>query len=186
MRIIGGAAGGRKIRAPKGAATRPTADRVREAIFNMLGPLPPSTRVLDLYAGAGGLGLEALSRGATEAVFVDRSGEAVRCILENLRALGFSHRARVHRADVVPALGRLLKEGRRFDLVLLDPPYFGDEAARALSCLAGPAEGLLAEDAVLVVEHDRRMPLEHALGVLCRHDERQYGDTVVSFYRRAA
>lgn len=184
MRIIGGTAGGRRIRAPRGQATRPTSDRVREAIFNILGPPPPGARVLDLYAGAGGLGLEALSRGATAAVFVDEAAAAYRCIRENADRLGFGERARVVKAPVQAALARLAATGQRFEWIFADPPYATDEAARTVAALGGPHAALLAPGAVLVVEHDRRRPPPERAGVLARTDIRVYGDTAVSFYEK--
>ncbi len=176
MRIIGGSLGGRRLRAPRGLATRPTGDRVREAVFNILGPPPDGARVLDLFAGAGGLGLEALSRGAAEATFVDASAAACRTIDENARELGLEERVRVIRGDVHRVLARL--DGR-FDWVFLDPPYAGDDLARALAGL--PPCG------VAIAEHDRRRPppdrVRGRVGGLVLSDRRRYGDTEVSFYR---
>ncbi|HKA86659.1 MAG TPA: 16S rRNA (guanine(966)-N(2))-methyltransferase RsmD [Haliangiales bacterium] len=176
MRIIGGSLGGRRLRAPRGLATRPTGDRVREAIFNILGPPPDGARILDLFAGAGGLGLEALSRGAAEATFVDASAPACRAIDANARELGLAGRVRVIRGDVHRVLARL---DERFDWVFLDPPYAGDDLARAL--------GALPPASVVIAEHDRRRPpatnLSGRSGGLALSDRRRYGDTEVSFYR---
>jgi 16S rRNA (guanine(966)-N(2))-methyltransferase RsmD len=183
MRIIGGEAGGRRIRAPRGQATRPTADRVKEAIFNILGAPPPDTHALDLYAGAGSLGLEALSRGAASCVFVDRAPEAARCVKANLAALGWEDRGRVVVADAVAALARLTP---CFEWVFVDPPYASGEAPRALGALGGERERLLGDRAVVVVEHDRRHAPEDRYGALARRDRRRYGDTEVSFYARSA
>ncbi len=185
MRIIGGSVGGRAIRAPRGQATRPTADRVREAIFNILGPPPEGTRVLDLFAGSGALGLEALSRGAEQAVFVDQAAGACRVVRENLESLGLAHRGRVVRADANKALDRLRKDGQAFRWVFRDPPYARiDEAARLLDRLGGDDAALLDDDAVVLVEHDRRRVPADAHGALARTDRRRYGDTEVSFYVR--
>jgi 16S rRNA (guanine(966)-N(2))-methyltransferase RsmD len=186
VRIIGGEAGGRRLRAPRGDATRPTADRVKEAIFNILGPPPERARVLDLYAGAGSLGLEALSRGASEAVFVDRAADAARCVRENVRALGWDGRARVVQAEVPAALARLDSAGERFAWVFVDPPYASEEGTRALEALGGPRAGILDDTAVVVVEHDKRRAPGDGYGVLALGDRRRYGDTQVSFYGRAA
>jgi 16S rRNA (guanine(966)-N(2))-methyltransferase RsmD len=186
MRIIGGEAGGRRIRAPRGEATRPTADRVKEAIFNILGPPPERARVLDLYAGAGSLGLEALSRGAADAVFVDRSSDAVRCVRENVASLGWEARARVLRSDVPAAIARLDAAGERFDWVFVDPPYATDEASRTLDELGRRHRTIVTDEGVVVVEHDRRNAPADVYGGLARNDRRRYGDTEVSFYGRAA
>jgi 16S rRNA (guanine(966)-N(2))-methyltransferase RsmD len=184
MRIIAGAVGGRRIRAPRGMATRPTSDRVREAVFNILGAPPHGARVLDLYAGAGALGLEALSRGAASAVFVDRDAGAVRCVQENAAELGLHERARVLRGEALPSLRKLATAGERFTWVFVDPPYASGEAAAALDALGAPPAPLLDDDAVVVVEHDRRRAPDDQYGALSRADRRRYGDTEVSFYRR--
>jgi 16S rRNA (guanine(966)-N(2))-methyltransferase RsmD len=193
MRIIGGSLGGRRLKAPPGSTTRPTSDRVREAIFNILGPPPPHARVLDLFAGAGSLGLEALSRGAARAEFVDHSQAAARCVRQNARALGVDERCRVHCQDALALLRRWCEsaprrqpaaspgEPLRFDWGFVDPPYQGDLAARALEIL-GQGE-LIGPGAVVVVEHDRRHVPANTYGSLVRTDHRRYGDTEVSFYR---
>lgn len=174
MRIIGGLLGGRRLRAPRGAATRPTADRVREALFNILGDVS-GARVLDLFCGTGALGLEALSRGAASAILVDSAAAAARCAAENVAALGLDDRARVIRADVGATLGRLKET---FDLVFVDPPYAAGIAERALAVLPP----LLSADARVIVEHDRRSAPGDEIGLLSRANRRRYGDTEVSFY----
>ncbi len=174
MRIIGGTLGGRRLRAPRGADTRPTADRVRESLFNILGPLD-GARVLDLFAGTGALALEALSRGAASAVLVDKAAEPVRCIAENARALGVEDRARVVRADALAALSRLPGP---FDLIFLDPPYALDVAP-----VLGALPPLLGDGARVIVEHDRRTPPPGTVP-LSLVDRRRYGDTEVSFYAK--
>jgi 16S rRNA (guanine966-N2)-methyltransferase len=186
MRIIGGVVGGRTIRAPHGTGTRPTSDKVRGALFNILGPPDENARVLDLFAGAGALGLEALSRGAAHATFVDKDGGAVRCVEENAGALGFGERVRVQRGDAQTVLGRLERAGERFTWVFIDPPYASDEAVRALTALGKPPAPLLEDDAVVVVEHDRRRAPDDTYGTLTRADRRKYGDTEISFFRRSS
>jgi 16S rRNA (guanine966-N2)-methyltransferase len=186
MRIIGGAVGGRTIRAPHGTGTRPTSDKVRGALFNILGPPDENARVLDLFAGAGALGLEALSRGAAHATFVDKDGGAVRCVEENAGSLGFGERVRVQRGDAQTVLGRLERAGERFTWVFIDPPYASDEAVRALTALGKPPAPLLEDDAVVVVEHDRRRAPDDTYGTLTRADRRKYGDTEISFFRRSS
>lgn len=180
MRLTGGADRGRKLRAPRGSGTRPTASRVREAIFNILGPAPDAP-VLDLYAGTGALGLEALSRGAPKVVFVERDSRALAALSRNLRELGLTDRAVVMGGKVSQSLSRLAAGPERFAWVFIDPPYASEEAQRTLDTLAG--SGVLAPGAIIVVEHDkRRMPPESA-GELYLCDRRFYGDTGVSFYR---
>ena len=179
MRIISGEARGRHLRAPRGAATRPTADRVREALFNILGDAT-GLAVLDLFAGTGALALEALSRGAAQAVLVDSAEGAVRVIQENAATLGYQDRARVLRLDVLRALRLLEKQGARFDLVFVDPPYQGTAAAATLAALGGGS--LLAPGALVVVEHDNRNRPGEQHGALCLTQRRKYGQTEVSFY----
>ncbi len=175
MRIVAGRWGGRRIAAPRGGATRPTSDRVREAVFSILGDVVPGARVLDLFAGSGALGLEALSRGAAAAVFVDSAPAAARAVRTNLEALGVD--AEVVRADAVVALRSAARAGHQYDLVLLDPPY---RRAAALAPALGAGLGaVLAPGARVVAESDRRAPLDLPLPLL---DERRYGDTLIRFH----
>jgi len=179
MRIIAGVHGGRRLRAPRGDATRPTADRVREALFNILGPPPEGARVLDLFAGAGTLGLEALSRGAGHADFVDRAPAALRCLRDNIAALDVGDASSVYRGDALQLLRRLPGP---FDWVFVDPPYRSGLQDPVLAALAARPQ-LLAADAVVVVEHDRRIEPASPGEAMVRTDQRRYGDTVVSFFR---
>ncbi len=174
MRIVAGAYGGRRLAAPRGGRTRPTADRVREALFSMLGPVADA-RVLDLFAGSGALGLEAVSRGAAEATFVDSSPAAVRAVRANLEALGID--AEVRRADARAFLRNARAAGRQYDLVFLDPPY--QRAGAVAEALAGDLAAVLAPQARIVVESDRRSPLELPLPLQV---DRRYGDTVIRIF----
>jgi 16S rRNA (guanine(966)-N(2))-methyltransferase RsmD len=152
-------------------------------MFNILGP-PPAFPVLDLYAGTGALGIEALSRGAVGAEFVERDARALSALQRNLRDLGFAGRSRVIASTVVAALQRLAQEMGRtpFGWVFVDPPYAAGEVEPVLSLLSGGQ--LLAEGAVTIVEHDRHHLPPPAMGALYLADRRFYGDTGVSFYRR--
>jgi 16S rRNA (guanine966-N2)-methyltransferase len=165
---------------PRGAATRPTADRVRESLFARLGALEGAA-VLDLYAGTGALGIEALSRGAAGAVFVERARPAAAALEANLAELGLEALARVLRCDARAAIARLEREGGRFDLVLADPPYGASEVAEMLAGVA--AASLLAPEGTLVLETSWRHPPEDPRG-LVRVDERRYGETLVVWYAR--
>jgi 16S rRNA (guanine966-N2)-methyltransferase len=177
VRIVGGNLGGRVLRAPAGAATRPTSEKVREAVFAILGPVD-GAHVLDLFAGTGALGLEALSRGAAHATFVDSARPAVAAIRSNLRALGLADRATVIAGDAVAGAARQ-PPAAPWRLVFVDPPYRSDLAARAVAAL--PAAHL-APEAVIVIEHDRHNAPPDALGSLLRTDQRRYGDTLISFF----
>lgn len=183
MRIVGGSARGRNLQAPKGdRVTRPTADRVRETLFNVLGQALDPIEVLDLYAGTGALSLEALSRGAARATMVERDREALRFIGLNVKALGFTEQVRVMATPVDRALRTLRAEGSRFPLVFADPPY---AEARLTDTLTQLADGLLAEDALVVFEHARSEEAPLQLARFVREDQRAFGDTRISLYRFA-
>jgi len=171
MRIIAGSRKGHSIHAPRGRETRPTSDRVRENVFNILGPVDGAI-VLDLYAGSGAMGLEALSRGAARAVFVESDGDAVRAIERNLDKLRLQ--ATVLQRD---ALAVLATERTKYDLVVVDPPY--DMYPQLEPQLARYLPGVLGDDGVLVLETDAgiepQLPLE-------QRTSRKYGQTRVTVY----
>lgn len=182
MRIVGGSLGGRVLRAPLGARTRPTSDKVREAIFAILSSHDVAiagARVLDLFAGSGALGIEALSRGAIHATFVDSGKAPLAAIRGNLAALELAERASVVGADALNFVAR--PSELPWQLVFIDPPYASELAVRAVTALA-PTN--LAPDATVVIEHDRRHIPPDVLGSLHRADDRRYGDTLVSFFTR--
>jgi 16S rRNA (guanine966-N2)-methyltransferase len=170
--VIAGSRGGRALVAPRGKGTRPTADRVREALFSILGDVR-GVRVLDLFAGSGALAIEALSRGALQATLVDSSPAAVAAIRRNLRELQLE--AEVRHQTVHSFLEAALRDGRQYDLAFADPPY-----RLASSLRASRIQGLLAPGARLVAESDRRAPVE--LETLELLDERRYGDTLIRIY----
>jgi 16S rRNA (guanine966-N2)-methyltransferase len=174
MRVIAGRYRGRTLHAPRGRATRPTSDRVREALFSILGEIDGAT-VLDLFAGSGALAIEALSRGASDATLVDSSPAAIAAIRRNLEALGIE--AEVVRADAVAWCEQAKRRARQYDLVFLDPPYRHDGplGARLTAALAGA----FAPAARVVAESDRRQPLGLDLPLL---DERCYGDTLIQIH----
>ncbi len=174
MRVVAGEYGGRRLHAPAGRSTRPTADRVREALFSILGDVSGAC-VLDLYAGSGALGIEALSRGAAGAEFVDSGRLAVEAIRRNLAELEIQ--APVHRRD---ALAWLAAAGtvRTYDLVFCDPPY--DSAARLALPLSERLPAILSDSARIVTESDKRSPLELAFPLM---RERTYGDTRLAVHR---
>jgi 16S rRNA (guanine(966)-N(2))-methyltransferase RsmD len=176
MRIIAGSLKGRRLATPRWEGLRPTSDRLRETLFNILAPRVPGAFVLDGYAGTGAVGLEALSRGAERVVFVERDRRAVALIEENLRHCGVSDGCVIMRADI----GRLREPcaARRFDLVLLDPPYAEPDLE---STLVGAA-AWLAADGLLVLEHARRRAAPSAAGPLVRTRVVQSGDSSLSFY----
>jgi 16S rRNA (guanine966-N2)-methyltransferase len=173
VRVVAGSFKGRRLSAPRGLRTRPTADRVREALFSILGDVE-GARVLDLYAGSGALGIEALSRGASSAVFVEHDPRAVAAIERNLAAVDVE--ARLVRDDV----GRFLARGEgEFDIVFCDPPY--DSAARLAGTLAERLPALTAPNARIVTESDKRNPLVLPFPLVT---ERAYGDTRIAIHER--
>lgn len=194
LRIIAGTARGRRLFSPGsrggGQSIRPTADRAREALFNILGwDFVDGAQVLDLFAGTGAFGLEALSRGAKEAVFVDHSALALDLIQKNITACGFSDRAHVIRHDLLKSLFFWQKAGDKsmgqegaplFDLIFLDPPYRQGLCEALLAGLQG--QGMLNDGAVLVFEDDSKQTLPERVGSLRLYDQRTYGDTGFWFY----
>ena len=179
MRVVAGEARGRRLRAPPGPGVRPTSDRVRQALLDILAPWTAGRRWLDLFAGSGAVGIEALSRGAQQVVFVERDPAACRTIAANLRQTGLEGRAELRCREARAALAGLLQEGFRFDVIFADPPYDTSEAR--LEELEPFLAGLLAEGGVLALEHSaRRSPPQWA--GLRRVREARYGETRISFY----
>ena len=181
MRIITGSARGCRLQTPQGQeTTRPTADRVKESVFNILGSMVQDRRVLDLFAGTGNLGLEALSRGAAAAVFADRTTADL--IRENARRTRLEDRVQVLSGDVFAILRRLEAQGERFSLIFCDPPYHKGLWQQALAAI--DAGNLLAEDGILIVEHGADEDILPALTHLERREHRRYGHTTqVSFFQ---
>ena len=183
MRIIAGSAKGRVLRSLRGRALRPTADRVRESVFGALGERVMGARFLDLYAGAGTVGLEALSRGAAEATFLESHRPAGQVIEENARRCGFEGRARVIIAPVARGLARLRREAAVFDLVFVDPPYERGEPGGAMARL-GQWPRMVAEGGVLVCQHSRHEEVGEQIGAFERMRRMRFGETVVDFYQQ--
>jgi len=179
VRIIAGSLKGRRL-APVKGRIRPTAAKVREAVFSILGESVFEARVLDLFAGTGALGIEALSRGAREAIFVEDHPGALKVLRRNLEDLGLVDRSRVLPLPVAGALKKLAARGENFGLVFLDPPYGGEVAAATLTALA--AAEILTPAAWVVAEHSSHQSLPDTVGQLARQQLKRYGDTQVSFY----
>jgi len=182
MRIIGGEARGRTLYAPTGLDTRPTSDRVRESLFNILGARVIDARVLDLFAGSGALALEAISRGAERAVLVDRDRKAAFAIERNIRAVNAQNPARLLRCDWRAAVARLA--GECFTLVFLDPPY-RMEGLCAQAAISLHEAGLVETGCILAMEHHREVDIDLPLPFEI-FDRRQYSDAALSFARVTA
>lgn len=180
MRVIGGNAKGRRLKVPKGRALRPTAARVKEALFNILPRDLSGLRLLDLFAGTGNVTIEALSRGAEEAVLVDASKESGRAIRENLRRLGLADRVRLRSMPVERALRQLERQHEGFDLIFADPPYGQKLVERTLKIIAQGS--ILRNSGIIVAEHGVRDEVAARYGRLELRDRRRYGDTILSFF----
>ncbi len=179
MRIIGGTARGHRLDAPKGLRVRPTLDRVRESLFNILAPRIPGARFLDLYAGSGANGIEALSRGAAEATFVDKDEASLRAIRANLQATRLGPKARVVKLSLPAGLDRIAGDPP-YDIVFADPPYEAADHKGLLHNLR--SANLLAPHGVIIIEHALRVePPEEAAGFRCSRRNR-YGDTGLTFF----
>lgn len=181
MRVISGTQRGRVLIGPGRLPIRPTADRVKEALFNVLRERTPGSRFLDLYAGTGALGIEALSRGARVATFVEHSGSALRILRANLERCGFLEVGHMVSSEVMAFLDGWPRGGALFDLVVADPPYSFVEWERLLSLLEQGA--MMAPQAVVILEHAAKTPLPEQVGSLIKFRSHRYGDTALSFYR---
>lgn len=184
MRIGSGTFKGRTLKTPKGEATRPTSGLVRETLFNILARDIPEACVLDLFAGSGSVGLEALSRGAAHATFVEKARPALACLRENITALDVAEETTVLPYPVDRALAELIRAGDAFDLIFLDPPFADAEAyARTLAAVA--ESNLLAPDGILIAQHGARLPLPEQIGNLHRNRLQKIGDNALSFWSAA-
>lgn len=188
MRVIAGTLRRRTLEAPAGLGTRPTSDRLRETLFNVLAPRMEGARFLDLYAGSGAVGIEAASRGAASVVMVERAEPALKVLRSNLEKLGLRSGVRVEAASAGTFLRRVRpgNSPMRFDVVFLDPPYeAAEEYALAIGFLGGAASGLLTEGAVVIAEHRRKQKLEDVYGSLRKVRLLEQGDAALSFFEAA-
>lgn len=183
MRVIAGTAKGRRLFSPHGSRIRPTSDRVKEAVFSIISAVAgtfPACSVLDIFAGTGNLGIEALSRGAERAVFVDNHRDSIDLVKKNLQLTGFLDRSTVVFRDAVAALKTLEDTGNQFGLVFIDPPYYKDLQEKVLEFLS--TSNLLDNDSLVIVEHSSKETIRKNFGPLQEFDGRNYGDTAVAFY----
>ena len=184
MRVISGKAKGRRLIAPKGGAIRPTADRIKESLFNILPRDFSGMKILELFAGTGNISIEALSRGAESALLVDASERSARIIRENLRRLELTDRAQMWVMPVRRALNAVGRQGQKFDVIFLDPPYDQKLVGRSLELIA--LVDPVYPTGVVVAEHSVRETLKSSYRFLSLNDQRRYGDTLLSFFRHAA
>lgn len=181
MRVIAGEARGHKLETLKGNATRPTMDKVKGAIFNMIAPNICDSCVLDLFAGSGALGIEALSRGAQRAVFVDKSRDSIGIIKKNLEHTKLKEKSLVINSDALEAVLRLKDSELKFDIIFIDPPYNKKIAQKALIFLE--SNGILKDKGIIIVEHSKDEDLPDYVGKFKKQKFRQYGITIISFYQ---
>ncbi|MPZ77139.1 MAG: 16S rRNA (guanine(966)-N(2))-methyltransferase RsmD [Deltaproteobacteria bacterium] len=184
MRVIGGNARGRRLKVPKGQSVRPTSGRVKEALFNILPRDLSGIKLLDLFAGTGNVSIEAISRGAAEAILIDSSVESGKVIRENLRRLRFTDRTRVWIIPVFRALRLLARRGESFDMIFLDPPYERNWIDASLEMIAQGS--LLRSSGTLIVEHSAREQVNSDYGALVMDDQRNYSGTLLSFFKHKA
>ena len=180
MRVIAGKARRIQLKTIEGNNTRPTTDRIKETLFNILQPEIYDATFLDLFSGSGGIGIEALSRGAEHAVFIENNSEAIKCIKDNLAVTKLINQAEVMKADACAGI-RQLKGRTPFSIIFMDPPYYKNMFSDAL--LSVDENELLKEDGIIVVEHDTVDKFPDNMGRLYKSREKKYGNTTITFYK---
>jgi 16S rRNA (guanine966-N2)-methyltransferase len=181
MRVVSGDLKGRILKAVPGTSTRPTTDKVKESLFNMIGPYFTGGLGLDLFAGSGGLGIEALSRGLEKVIFVDREGKAIQIINENLKSCGLEEKAEVYRNDAARALKAIQKRNLVFNYIFLDPPYKKQQLVKLLEIIEN--EKLINEDGLIVCEHASDIQLPEKIGILRQTRNEKYGIIGITLYK---
>ncbi|RSL29606.1 16S rRNA (guanine(966)-N(2))-methyltransferase RsmD [Salibacterium salarium] len=182
MRVISGNYKGKTLKAVPGMKTRPTSDKVKEALFHRIGPYFEGGDGLDLYAGTGNLGVEAISRGMDSFVFVDKSPQSVKIIKQNLKSIGIQEQTEVYCNDAARSLSALGKRNKTFNMIFMDPPYHINIIPELLESIA--AKGLLIKSGIVICEHHSSSTLADKIGILTKQSTERYGDTSVSVYER--
>ncbi len=181
MRVVSGKWKGRQLKAVPGMNTRPTTDKVKEAVFNIIGPYFDGGIALDLFGGSGSLGIEALSRGVEKAIFVDKDGKAIQTIKQNVESFDLDDQVEIYRNDAVRALNALKKREIKFDLILLDPPYKNHHLKELIHKIS--EYELLSPTGLIMAEHSNDVKLPEHMGEFIRTRQEDYGLTVISVYR---
>ncbi|BDU50250.1 16S rRNA (guanine(966)-N(2))-methyltransferase RsmD [Haliovirga abyssi] len=180
MRIIAGTAKNKRIKSQSGHNVRPTLERVKESLFSILQPYINDSVFLDLYGGTGSIALEALSRGAKRAIIIEKNGEALRIIIENVNSLGFEDRCRAYRNEVLRAIEILSNKRETFDIIFMDPPYKDEVCEEVIAKILD--SNLLEENGLIIAEHHIKEKLPDVIGKLNKIDERKYSGKVLTFY----
>lgn len=180
MRVVSGNCKGRPLKAVPGNTTRPTTDKVKEAMFNMIGPYFDGGVALDLFAGSGGLGIEALSRGIEKVIFIDRDAKAIQTINENIKACQLEDQTEVYRNDAERALKALIKREMAFDFIFLDPPYKLQQLVKLMEKMH--EHSLVKQGGVIVCEHSFDVELPQSVGVFTQIKHEQYGIIAISIF----
>ena len=181
MRITSGTLKNRKIKSREGKETRPTLERIKEAIFSIIGDKITDARFLDLYSGTGNMAIEALSRGAERAVMIEQDKEALRIIIENVNDLKLDGKCRAYKNDVFRAVEILGRKNEKFDIIFLDPPYKENISTKTIEKIS--EENLLERDGIIISEHSTYEKMADKIGNFVKYDERDYNKKVISFYK---
>lgn len=183
MRVISGNKKGHILKRPKNSNIRPTQDRVKESLFNILGYIPGTSQVLDLFSGSGSIGIEFLSRGAKECHFIDNSKESIRTIKKNLTCTKLTSKAFVYKVDAFMAMKKFSKKGIKFDYIFVDPPYFKGFEDSILEELCNTK--IIKENGIIIIEHSKKNILKDSVNYLIKNDSRNYGDKCLTFYKKS-
>mgnify|MGYP000107056513 CR=1 FL=1 len=182
MRVISGSRKGHRLKAPKGLDTRPTQDRIKESLFNILGSIEKDSSVLDLFSGSGSIGIEFLSRGSEECYFIDNSFNSIKAIKENLNSTKLNENAKVYKNDVLKAMEILGRKGLNFHYIFMDPPYRSNLIVNVLESIC--KNHLLKDKGIIIIEHENTLILNECIYNLHKIDERRYGDKTITFMNR--
>lgn len=181
MRIISGTMRGRNIKTPTGETTRPTADRVKESVFNIISKRLYNSVVLDMFSGSGNIGIEAISRGSSQCVFIEKDPSSYKILMENIESLGIKDKTMLFNGDSFLTLGLLNKKGMKFDLIFLDPPYFKNLIPKAVESIN--KYGLLNEGGIIISEYDSTESIDEKIGNLGIYRSEKYGRIKISFWK---
>lgn len=182
MRIIAGEAKGKKIECRKGLETRPTQDNVKESLFSIIAPYIPDAKILDLFSGTGNIALEALSRGASRAVMLEKDSEALKYIIKNINNLGYEGKSRAYKNDVIRGIEILGRKKEKFNIIFMDPPYKDEMCSRVIKAIK--RADILLENGLIICEHHQLEKLENEIEGFRKSDEREYRKKILTFYTK--